>query len=1086
MLMLNGDDWLIRSSDEETEAYRSTLPSVEEAGWIPAMVPGNIQADLETACELKPLWYGTGDERLVGVAQRDWWYSKQFDIPDTMAGKRIKLYFDGVDYASEIWVNDVRVGTNEGMFKRFSFDITELAKVGETNRVVVLLTRMPEEILPYLLGSDGKMSGEGTPYFFVEANNKARQVLKGLKSPANFSYDWGTNIWTLGIWRDVWLEATSEAAIEWTRVEAQLDPEYRQATIQVALEIDAAVGGEAVISYLLEGNGQQVRHQMKAVLAAGSNVVQGEFALANPALWWVHGYGEQPLYWLHAELHVNGTASDSTRARFGIREIRWEQVEGAPEDFPNPFRLVLNGVPIRTMGSNLVAPDLLYGRIGDRGRHFIEMARECNMNTLRQHGGQVVFPQSTYDAADELGILLLVDFPIANCVPENEPVFLANFEETLRNIVKQLRNHPSIIEWSGGNELEWYFKPGSDHAALRIQEKVTAEEDSRLFRATCPIHGSRHAPWDYNPDFHYHQFNQDIKDNFGEIPMMRYGEVGCQTPSNVEVWYRDIPLASQWPINEDDPALIRKNVVNAVFAKQFWLAQNVIERLFGELDSLEDTIKAGQFIGAEGVRYIADALRAKGKRLGGFTTWDYNEPWPNGAGSFMVDYDGRTLMKYHFIKQALAPIAIQMKYDSLLYDMFNGHEVELLLVSDALDEVRDLEWSWKARDRRGAIFAEGAGTARIAPHETVSLQTVNLLPPMRMRLGPMIVELALRNAEGELISERTYVFGPKGPQGALKGLLDSKLNDPEFGVPYVTTAISGAPVKVTELVITGQQHAIADGKEQLAITLANRGEVNALFLEAHPQLVYRTDLFVDNQFVSIPPGESRTITIKASLQPQDGLTLEQTGWLITAWNAPSLTVESAGSVLLSMGRKDATTRGYAGVPTATTDLAAVESIGEVAAGNEEVQTLDSNAAIEGTAKQVAASTPALAATGQSGAHAGRTVVAAAVWHKQGESATRFTFTAPSEAVGSVARLRIHTADQAPSGSLVRIVLNGEEQRLPLAAGLGIQESDPAHLAYPKTLVAVLPEGVIRDGENLLDIAAEQGWFTWDALDLTTS
>lgn len=66
------------------------------------------------------------------------------------------------------------------------------------------------------------------------------------------------------------------------------------------------------------------------------------------------------------------------------------------------------------------------------------------------------------------------------------------------------------------------------------------------------------------------------------------------------------------------------------------------------------------------------------------------EPWPNGAGSFMVDYDGRPLMNYYFTKQALSLVSLSLKYDSLLFDPPFGVQAELFLVSDSPETVKNV------------------------------------------------------------------------------------------------------------------------------------------------------------------------------------------------------------------------------------------------------------------------------------------------------------------------------------------------------------------------------------------------------------
>ena len=132
IVQLSGTDWRIHE-DAGGKGPRTRLFAADPAspGWIPATVPGNIQADLEAAHQLQPLWYGAGDPRLPLVAAKDWWYRKDFTIPASFAGKRLTLVFDGVDQHGEVWLNGQAIGSNTGMFKRFQFDVTPVARPGQ-------------------------------------------------------------------------------------------------------------------------------------------------------------------------------------------------------------------------------------------------------------------------------------------------------------------------------------------------------------------------------------------------------------------------------------------------------------------------------------------------------------------------------------------------------------------------------------------------------------------------------------------------------------------------------------------------------------------------------------------------------------------------------------------------------------------------------------------------------------------------------------------------------------------------------------------------------------------------------------------
>lgn len=1018
-ISLNGNDWQICQDDRGPH-----LAWAE--GWLPATVPGNIQGDLQDDRLLKPLRYGMGDDRLMAVCLTGWWYRKVFTLPAIEPGQRVAISFGSVDYSSTVYLNGQKIACTEGQFNRFIFDVTDAVKAGE-NELKVLIDPMPEELAEWLEKCDGALSGEGTDYHFVTVNDMIRRRLKGLKSPGTCSYDWAFNMYTLGIWKDVDVLITGAARIDWLCLRGPLSDNYTKGSIDVLLETDSvsAIEGACRLTVTAPDGGVSV-HTIPCTIPAGQGTVTVSVPVENPALWWPNGYGEHPLYTVQAELLDGDTVMAAETDRMGFRDIDWEFTEGAPEGFKDKFGLLVNGKRVRTLGSCLLIPDLLAGRVGDRGCHFVEMARACHMTALREHGGQAIMPKSLYDSCDENGIIILMDFPMGNCIPENEPVFLKNLEFTIANIVRQLRNHPCIADWSGGNELNVYFNKDADRTALDLMHAVVKREDpTRVMRDTCPINGSRHAPWDYIPDRHYAYWNTNLTDNFGKIPVMRYGEFGCQTPANLEEWLRDIPKASRWPLNEQDPVLIRKNVFGAAFAQEYWLLPDVLTGVFGPLEDVEMTIWAGQYLAAEGIRYAMDAMRAMGKRLGGFSSWDYNEPWPNGAGSYVIDYDGNPVMAYYYVQQALAPLALQLKYDHINIEFFKESFAELRLVSDMPETVEGLTWSYVCRDRIGRVYAQDSGTVSIDPLEVKSLVTFKLNPPENMQYGPIFTELCLKDAAGNIVAERLYVFGTKGVKNPLRAMLRPEQTTVyEWGVPYALTGVAGGKISATKLTVADVAFSEADGWETLAITLHNDGDMTALLPELHPLLKYRTDLFIENNFSFVPPHESRVITVRAR---KASLSLSQLGWWIDCRNAEKIVLPPDEAVLLYMGREDATAHAYADAGSAA-----------VTAADRSVDP---------------AAMPRLI---------------------RGEASIAFT------AAEGAAELQLAFADTAAQTKLT-VAVNGTAYPLVITDGLGIQESDPEHLAYPHCATLAIPAGVLKAEENTLTFTVEEGWFTWDAL-----
>jgi hypothetical protein len=230
--------------------------------------------------------------------------------------------------------------------------------------------------------------------------------------------------------------------------------------------------------------------------------------------------------------------------------------------------------------------------------------------------------------------------------------------------------------------------------------------------------------------------------------------------------------------------------------------------------------------------------------------WVYNEPWRNGAGNTVVDYDGRPLMNYRFARQALSPVSISLRYDTLRFTAESGAQMELFLTSDAPSPASNLRWQWLARDRRGNVFARGEGVASIDPREVKSLGALALKPPAETAEGPLFVELRLSDHAGKLRAERMHVFRSNAP-GSLAGLLGGH-----------------AAVCRTTLDVTEQSARVEGGDEVLEITVQNSGPMTALYCEAHPLIEHRTDLLIENNYCFIPPGERRTITIRTDYGPR--------------------------------------------------------------------------------------------------------------------------------------------------------------------------------------------------------------------------
>ena len=235
----------------------------------------------------------------------------------------------------------------------------------------------------------------------------------------------------------------------------------------------------------------------------------------------------------------------------------------------------------------------------------------------------------------------------------------------------------------------------------------------------------------------------------------------------------------------------------------------------------------------------------------------------------------------------------------------------------------------------------------------------------------------------------------------------------------------------------------AEGEQEvLELTVKNTGPMTAFPVEPHPLISYRTDLIVDNNHCFIPPGESRTITIRADRNAACGLSLAQTGWWISSWNAEKLTEPPSDDVLLAVGRRDRMCREFLGYfePEKAAEAKAVVTNADP---GQVTYLMD----------------------------AGKTV--------------RFEFPVPAAAAGKPVTVRLHTSDQSKEvAAAVVVSVNGRSADQPLPTGLGMQKANPQQLAYAASLEFSLPAGSLQAGANALDVkVANDGWFTWDSLEI---
>jgi beta-galactosidase len=319
------------------------------------------------------------------------WYRRRLEIAAEDAGRRLSLEFDGVSRDCLVILNGFVVGSNESGYAPFRIDITDFAKPGDTN---ILVIRCDVSL------------GEAWSYEGAGIYRHARLVKT---APAHIR-PWGAAVRS---------EIRGDGAL--VRIATEIDNDGPAASARLRSTIRDPDG--TVVASLLS--------DPLALPAWGGSTVSHEAMLAKAALWSL----ETPqLYTLDSEILIEERVVDRDRTTFGIRSIRFDPDNG----------FFLNGKPVKIKGTcnhqdhagvGFAVPDSLHV-------WRLEQLKALGSNAYRS----THHPANTaiLDACDRMGMLVMDETRQMSSNPEGM--------SQLDRMVRQGRNHPSIVLWSIGNE----------------------------------------------------------------------------------------------------------------------------------------------------------------------------------------------------------------------------------------------------------------------------------------------------------------------------------------------------------------------------------------------------------------------------------------------------------------------------------------------------------------------------------------------------------------------------------------------------------------------------------------------------------
>ncbi|MDZ5647107.1 glycoside hydrolase family 2 TIM barrel-domain containing protein [Nitrospirillum sp. BR 11828] len=357
------------------------------------------------------------------------WYRLRFTPPASYAGRKVWLQFDGASINAEVWLNGVKLGAHQGAFGRFRFDATAALKLGKPNVLAVRTDNSSPAVAGSPTAEVIPMSGD---FFLFGGLYRAVSLIATDPVHIDMMDSGGPGVYAHTASLD------GAAGIE-VNSRVKNDGAKPQPVVMKTAIVDAA--------------GATVASDSQPLTVAPGAVAEPQQTLTvpNPHLW--DGRGDPYLYHVVTRVETaQGQLLDQVTQPLGIRSFRFDPDQGF---FLNGKHVALHGVSRhqdRPGKGWAISP-------ADQAQDM-DIMLDLGINTLRLAHYQ--HDQAIYDLADKDGVVVWAEIPLVNRTapetPEGDtgvtsPGFAANAESQLRELIKQNYNHPSVVTWSIGNEV---------------------------------------------------------------------------------------------------------------------------------------------------------------------------------------------------------------------------------------------------------------------------------------------------------------------------------------------------------------------------------------------------------------------------------------------------------------------------------------------------------------------------------------------------------------------------------------------------------------------------------------------------------
>ena len=634
---LAGGNWKIqRASEVASTGEVISKPGFDNSAWVVATVPGTALVSYRNAGALPDPNFA--DNQLMiseSFFNSDFWYRDEFDVPAGFKDKKMFLNFDGINWKADVFVNGKKTGNIKGAFIRGKFDVSDLITPGQKNVVAVLIRKNDnigciKEQTAYSPDKNGGILGADNPTFHATAG-----------------WDWIPTIRgrDIGIWNDVYLTTNGGVTIGDPLVTTDLPlPDTSSADISIGVpltnHLSTPVTGKLKGSYgdvSFEENVSLGAAEAKVIKLTPAN--HPELHIQNPELWWPNGYGKQYLYDVKLSFVSNsGDVLDQDAFKSGIREMAYDDTNNILSIYVNGRRLIARGGNWGFSESNLEY----------RGREYdaaVKYHADMNFTMIRNWVGQTG-DDEFYEACDKYGIMVWQDFWLANPVDGPNPYDPQMFLDNAEDMIRRIRNHPSIAIYVGRNEGN---PPPVIDTMLR---KIIPELNPGIHYIPNSAGGSVSGGGPYRAlpvrDYFLLYGRDKLHSERGMPNVVTYESLKLMLPEDA-LW----PQNSLWGMHD-------YCLDGAQRASSF---NQMVQKGFGRVNDAETFTERAQWINYNGYRAMFEG-RSRYRR--GLLLWMSHPAWPSMVWQ-TYDYYLAPTAAYFGCKKACEPIHIQWNpvYDSI-------------------------------------------------------------------------------------------------------------------------------------------------------------------------------------------------------------------------------------------------------------------------------------------------------------------------------------------------------------------------------------------------------------------------------------